>query len=151
EHVRPMSTSARRTVRVELGARSYDVVIGPNLLSEVGARAGHLLPRGRALIVSDRNAHRRHGAALERGLGGLRADAIVLEPGEERKSFEDLEGLCGALLEREMDRDEALLALGGGVIGDLAGFAAAIVKRGVPFVQLPTTLLAQVDSSVGGK
>jgi 3-dehydroquinate synthase len=145
--------TSRRQVRVALGARSYDVVIGVGLLEEAGARAGKLLARGRAIVVADAAAARHHGAALSGGLeaAGLAPDVIALEPGEARKSFQDLEGLCEALLEREIERDEAILAFGGGVIGDLAGFAAAIVKRGLPLVQLPTTLLAQVDSSVGGK
>jgi 3-dehydroquinate synthase len=143
----------RREVRVELGARSYDVVVGPGLLAEAGERARGLLPRGRAVIVADWNADHFHGEALGAGLeaAGLVTDTIVLEPGEARKSFADLESLCDSLLAAEIERDEAILAFGGGVIGDLAGFAAAIVKRGLPFVQIPTTLLAQVDSSVGGK
>ncbi len=148
-----MSTPARQEVRVALGARSYDIVIGDGLLAEAGARAGPLLPRGRAVVVADATADRLHGSALARGLAdaGIAADVIAIEPGEARKGFADLEALCEALLARELERDEAILAFGGGVIGDLAGFAAAIVKRGLPFIQVPTTLLAQVDSSVGGK
>jgi 3-dehydroquinate synthase len=146
-------TKARREVRVELGERSYDVVIGEGLLSEAGARTAKFLPRKRAIVVADDTAHKLHGATLAAGLeaAGVAVDVIALEPGEARKSFHDLEALCEALLERELERDEAILAFGGGVIGDLAGFAASIVKRGVPFVQIPTTLLSQVDSSVGGK
>jgi len=147
------SVGARREVRIELGARSYDVIIGEGVLAEAGARAKALLPRGRAIVVADARAARLHGDALAAGLGAadIEADVIALEPGEARKSFKDLAALCDALLAREIGRDEAILAFGGGVIGDLAGFAAAIVNRGVPFVQVPTTLLAQVDSSVGGK
>ena len=148
-----MTPPQRRTVRVALGERSYDVVIGEGLLAEAGARAAPALPRGRAVIVADAAAARHHGDALVKSLAAsdITADVIALAPGEGRKSFADLEALCEALLERELERDEAILAFGGGVIGDLAGFAAAIVKRGIAFIQIPTTLLAQVDSSVGGK
>jgi 3-dehydroquinate synthase len=148
-----VSESGRRSVRVALGARSYDVEIGEGLLAEAGERAGALLPRGRAVVVADATAARHHGDALAKGLAAARVtpDVIALEPGEARKSFHDLEALCEALLAREVERDEAIIAFGGGVVGDLAGFAASVVKRGVPFIQIPTTLLAQVDSSVGGK
>jgi 3-dehydroquinate synthase len=149
----PSTLAARRELRVALGARSYDVVIGDGVLTEAGARAGDFLPRGRAVVVADATVARLHGGALAAGLApaGVTLDVIALPPGEARKSFADLEALCEALLERRIERNEAILAFGGGVIGDLAGFAAAIVNRGVPFVQIPTTLLAQVDSSVGGK
>lgn len=148
-----MTTLQRRVVRVDLGARGYDVVIGQSLIAEAGARAKALFPRGRAIVVADATVDNLHGPALIAGLAaaGIDADVVALEPGEGRKSFADYETLVEALLERRMERDEALIAFGGGVVGDLAGFAAATMKRGAPFVQAPTTLLAQVDSSVGGK
>ncbi|MGD2131877.1 MAG: 3-dehydroquinate synthase [Maricaulaceae bacterium] len=153
-----MSKPSIRTERIALddtrgGDRSYDVIIGPGVLADAGGYVGNAFPRGRAVVIADATAARLHGAALEAGLKSIdvKTDMIALEPGEARKSFADLEMLCEALLERRVERDEAIVAFGGGVIGDLAGFAAAIVNRGVAFIQVPTTLLAQVDSSVGGK
>ncbi|MGN6375785.1 MAG: 3-dehydroquinate synthase [Sphingomonas sp.] len=139
-------------IPVALGDRSYDVVIEAGLL----VRAGELLAplaRGRRLaIVTDENV-RPHLATLEASLdaAGLQHDAIVLPPGEGTKSWAQLEALTDRLLELGIERSDHVVALGGGVIGDLVGFACAILKRGCPFVQIPTTLLAQVDSSVGGK
>src|SRR5207302_1012770 len=108
---------------------------------------------GKCGIVTDRNVAARHLAPLEASLrsAGLYAGTEILPPGEATKSFAALAGLCGRLIEMGLERRDCVIALGGGVIGDLAGFAAGIVRRGMPFVQLPTTLLAQVDSSVGGK
>jgi len=142
-----------RTIPVGLGARSYDVTIGPGLLDRAGALLAPKLKRRRTVVVTDRNVADHHGerlaVALERG--GIAVDMIVLPPGEQTKSFEGLADLCDQLLALELDRGDVITAFGGGVIGDLAGFAAAIYKRGIDFVQIPTTLLAQVDSSVGGK
>jgi 3-dehydroquinate synthase len=142
-----------RTIPVGLGARAYEVEIGAGLLDRAGARLAPLLPRGRTVIVTDRNVADHHGerlaVALERG--GIAIDMIVIPPGEGAKSFEGLAALTDQLLALELDRGDVIIAFGGGVVGDLTGFAAAIYKRGVDFVQIPTTLLAQVDSSVGGK
>ena len=140
------------TVPVALGDRSYDVVIERGLLARA---AEHLKPlaRGRSMaIVSDANVAP-HLATLQRALAGagVASDAIVLPPGEATKSWAQLESLCDALLTHGVERGDHVIALGGGVIGDLVGFACSIVKRGCGFVQIPTTLLAQVDSSVGGK
>lgn len=136
------------TVTVDLGARTYPVLIEAGLL----ARAGdHLLPlaRGRGIVVvADENV-RAHLDMLTRSLGGC--PAVVLPPGESTKSWGMLEHLCDALLGHGVERGDLVVALGGGVIGDLVGFATAILKRGCRFAQVPTTLLAQVDSSVGGK
>jgi 3-dehydroquinate synthase len=142
-----------QSVRIDLGDRSYDVVIGPGLLAEAGARIAPFAPRGRVIVVTDRHVADLHLAALERGLsaGGLKAETIVLPPGEQTKSFAGLEEVCDRLLALNVERRDLVVAFGGGVIGDLAGFAAGVLKRGVDFVQIPTTLLAQVDSSVGGK
>ena len=141
------------SVAVELGDRSYPVVIGRGLIAEAGTRLKPLLKRDRVAVVTDRHVQALHGEALSGALRGegLRADTIVIEPGEGAKSFAGLESLCTELLALGLERGDLIVAFGGGVVGDLAGFAAAIYKRGVDFAQIPTTLLAQVDSSVGGK
>ncbi len=145
-------TVAARTVRVDLGDRGYDVVIGAGVLAEAGARLESILEGRRWTVVTDSNVAAAHLEALSRALGGdAAARAVVVPCGEDQKSFAALESLCDALLDRGLGRGDVILAFGGGVIGDLAGFAAAILKRGVSLVQIPTTLLAQVDSSVGGK
>jgi 3-dehydroquinate synthase len=142
-----------QTVKVALGDRSYDVVIGDALLPRAGALIAPFAPRKRVFIVTDENVARLHLPALRAGLkaAGINAREIILPPGEHTKRFAALERLCDELIAGEIDRKDLVIAFGGGVIGDLAGFAAGIVKRGVDFVQIPTTLLAQVDSSVGGK
>ncbi len=143
----------RHRVPVALGGRAYDVVVGPGALDALAEHAARLFPRRRAVVVADATALTHHGDALHAALS--KADAppqlITLAPGEASKSWRTLERVCDALLAQGIERHEAVVAFGGGVAGDLAGFAAAIVKRGTPFVQIPTTLLAQVDSSVGGK
>ncbi|GMG81887.1 3-dehydroquinate synthase [Paralimibaculum aggregatum] len=143
----------RVTVEVGLGDRSYRIEIGPGLLAEAGALIGPLLPRPRTVIVTDATVAALHLPALEAGLGaaGIEAHAVVLPAGEASKSMHQLAWLVERLLALEVERDDLIIAFGGGVIGDLAGFAAAVLRRGVDFVQIPTTLLAQVDSSVGGK
>lgn len=140
-------------VPVGLGERSYDVLVGAGALGLAQPRLPALFPRGRAILVTDRNVAGLHLKTVSDRLeaAGLRADPIVLEPGETTKSWDGLKRLVDTLLDRNVERSEAIVALGGGVIGDLVGFAAAITKRGIDFVQIPTTLLAQVDSSVGGK
>lgn len=145
------------TVPVQLGARSYDVLIGPGLVGEAGrlikTKFGADRARLKCAVVTDENVAQHHLAALESVLKieGLHAGSIVLKPGEATKSFSVLAPLCEQLLELGIERGDLVVAFGGGVIGDLAGFAAAILRRGVSFVQIPTSLLAQVDSSVGGK
>lgn len=140
-------------VPVALGERRYDVVVGPGLLDEAGARIAPLLKRKRVAVVADASVAALHGARLVASLeaAGIAAPLLTVPPGEESKSFEGLADLSDRLLELKLDRGDLIVAFGGGVVGDLAGFAAAIYKRGVDFVQVPTTLLAQVDSSVGGK
>ena len=140
-------------MRVELGPRRYDVVIGAGLLAEAGERIGAVLP-GRALaVVTDTNVAALHlpgfRASVERA--GARLAEIMVPAGESSKSLSRLQAVVEAVLEARLERGDAIVALGGGVVGDLAGFAAAVTRRGMRFVQLPTTLLAQVDSSVGGK
>jgi len=145
--------SGIKTVPVGLGARSYDVLIGEDALETGAARLPGLCPRGRALIAADASALAAHRPRLEAALGaaGLEPVWIEIKGGEAAKSWTGLQSLVERLLELDMERGESLIAFGGGTVGDLAGFAAAIVKRGAGFVQIPTTLLAQVDSSVGGK
>jgi 3-dehydroquinate synthase len=140
-------------LRVELGARSYDIVIGRGLLANAGLHLKRALRQPRVVVLVDRTVAELHLPSLTRALGaaGIDSHAIVLPPGEQTKSFAQLEEVIDQLLAARIERATTLVALGGGVIGDLAGFAAAIVLRGIDFVQIPTTLLAQVDSSVGGK
>ncbi|MES2722181.1 MAG: 3-dehydroquinate synthase, partial [Pseudomonadota bacterium] len=142
-----------RIVPVGLGDRSYEVVIGRGLLDEAGTRIAPFLKNRRVAIVSDETVWALHGARLTASLtgAGITCPAIVVPPGEQTKSFDGLADLSDRLLALELDRGDLIVAFGGGVVGDLAGFAAAIYKRGIDFVQIPTTLLAQVDSSVGGK
>ena len=141
------------TVRVDLGERSYDVLIGTGLLAQATELVHARLGAARCAIVTDENVARHHLGALEEGLTarGRHAGTVVLPPGEGTKSFAVLAHLCERLLETGLERGGLVVALGGGVIGDLAGLAASLVRRGVRLVQVPTTLLAQVDSSVGGK
>ncbi|PIE07252.1 MAG: 3-dehydroquinate synthase [Rhodobacterales bacterium] len=141
------------TVRVELGARSYDVRIGSGLVARAGAEIAPLLMRPKVAIVTEERVAALHLDALKAGLAaaGIGAQALVLPAGEATKSWAHLQRTVEWLLAAEVERKDMVLAFGGGVIGDLAGFAAAVLRRGVRFVQIPTTLLAQVDSSVGGK
>jgi 3-dehydroquinate synthase len=149
----PLRVGEMTTVPVALGARAYDIVIGRGLLAELGRRIATLKPGASAAIVTDETVAARHLEAAEASLAaaGIRAVPIVVPPGEATKNWRMLEVVCDRLLEARIERNDVVIALGGGVVGDLAGFAAAIVRRGLDVVQVPTTLLAQVDSSVGGK
>jgi 3-dehydroquinate synthase len=149
----PLRASDPISVGVALGDRSYDIVIGRGQLAALGARIAKLRPGAKVAIVSDENVAAKHlDAAVAATKGGAaQVSTIVLPPGESTKSFEHLSKLCDDLISRRIERNDVVVALGGGVIGDLTGFAAAIVRRGVDYVQVPTSLLAQVDSSVGGK
>lgn len=142
-----------KTVAVSLGDRSYDILIGEGLLARAGELVKPHLKRPATVIVTDENVAHHHLAALQAALSsaGIASQSIVLPPGEKTKSYAALAHLCDGLLAAGVERRDAIIAFGGGVIGDLAGFAAAILRRGVNFIQIPTTLLAQVDSSVGGK
>ena len=141
------------TVTVPLGARAYPILIGPGLLDDAGAHVAPLLRRPRAAILTEERVAALHLKALEASLAraGIESAALELPAGEGTKGWPGLERAVEWLIAREVARDDLVIAFGGGVIGDLAGFAAAILRRGVGFVQIPTTLLAQVDSSVGGK
>jgi 3-dehydroquinate synthase len=151
------SMATATTIPVALGRRSYDVLIGPGLLRHAGelieARLGKAAGTTKCGIVTDANVASRHLAPLEASLKavGRHAGTEVLAAGEATKGFTSLVRLCERLLEMGLERGDLVIALGGGVIGDLAGLAASIVRRGIRLVQMPTTLLAQVDSSVGGK
>ncbi|MFN3647134.1 MAG: 3-dehydroquinate synthase [Gemmobacter sp.] len=140
-------------VPVALGARSYQVRIGPGLIDRAGAEIAPLLRRKRVAVLTESQVAPLHLARLQAALdaAGIAHATHVLPAGEATKSWEGLRAATEFLLDERIERRDLVLALGGGVIGDLAGFAAAILRRGVRFVQLPTTLLAQVDSSVGGK
>jgi 3-dehydroquinate synthase len=142
-----------RRIEVGLGARAYPVLIGQGLTARAGELIAPMLKRARVAVVSDETVAGLHGEALAASLraGGVQAQMVVMPPGEQTKSFEGLAELSDKLLALGLDRGDMIVAFGGGVIGDLAGFAAAIYKRGIDFIQIPTTLLAQVDSSVGGK
>jgi 3-dehydroquinate synthase len=150
---KPLQPAAPRIVNVALGVRAYDIVIGRGVLNSLGARLATLRPGAAAFIVTDENVARQHLAAVRASLEAakLRTGEAVIAPGEQAKSWRGLEALCEEMLRARIERDDLVVALGGGVIGDLAGFAAAITRRGLDYVQVPTTLLAQVDSSVGGK
>ncbi len=145
--------SAPERVRVGLGRRGYDILVGHGLIDEAGPLMAPLIAQPRVIIVTDRTVAGLHLArllaALERA--NIRHGEVILPPGEATKDFAHLEELLDRLLAERIERATTLVALGGGVIGDLCGFAASIVLRGVDFVQIPTTLLAQVDSAVGGK
>ncbi|MEO0689629.1 MAG: 3-dehydroquinate synthase [Pseudomonadota bacterium] len=142
-----------RTIRVELSGRSYDVLVGQGLLAKAGALADGLLRKAIVPVVADANAWARHGETLRDGLAaaGKEIALFTVAPGESSKSWSELEKLTNWLLDQGVERGDHVIALGGGVVGDLTGFACAILKRGCGFIQIPTTLLAQVDSSVGGK
>ena len=151
----PVRTGDPEIVNVALprDPRSYDVVIGRGLIAELGTRVAALRPGAAAAIVSDETVAALHLPPAEAALkaAGVRASIIVVPAGESAKSWRALEDVCEQLLDARIERGDLVIALGGGVVGDLAGFAAAIVRRGLDVVQVPTTLLAQVDSSVGGK
>ncbi|WP_308916941.1 3-dehydroquinate synthase [Jannaschia sp. LMIT008] len=140
-----------RTVTVPLGPRTYDVRIGPGLIDDAAAQVGPFVRRGRVLVVTEERVADLWLDRLRAGLGDIAAPALVLPPGEGTKSWDGLTRCVEWILDARPERADVVLALGGGVIGDLAGFAAASVLRGLGSIQVPTSLLAQVDSSVGGK
>jgi 3-dehydroquinate synthase len=141
------------TVRVALDARSYDIVIGRGLLTSLGARIAALRSGAKVVIVTDENVARYHLAAAEASLSqaGIVTSRVIVPPGESSKSYRVFEQVCEAVIASRIERGDLIVALGGGVIGDLAGFVASVLRRGLDYVQVPTTLLADVDSSVGGK
>ena len=146
-------SSHRETVRVDLGDRSYDIDIGDGALDGIGSFLTETRPGGRAIIVTDDTVNAAHGDRLRALLdeAEIANETLSVAPGEQSKNFVTLETVCSGILSSGMERGDTLIAFGGGVVGDLAGFAAGITRRGMDFVQVPTSLLAQVDSSVGGK
>ncbi|WLB53824.1 3-dehydroquinate synthase [Bradyrhizobium japonicum] len=149
----PLKHSDPVNVDVALGDRAYDIVIGRGVLASLGERVARLRPGVRTAIVTDRTVAKHWLEPTEASLAsaGIPTSRIVVEEGEISKTYAGLEKVSEALIAAKIERNDLVIALGGGVVGDLAGFAAAILRRGVDFVQVPTSLLAQVDSSVGGK
>src|SRR5262249_911206 len=152
----PATTTAGRTLRsvtVDLGDRSYPVEIGAGTLAGLGARIAACTGARRAVVITVPPVGRRYAARVQRSLraAGLPCARIEVPDGDASKSLRQLERVYHALLRADADRHTVLVALGGGVVGDLSGFAAATYLRGVSFVQVPTTVLAMVDASVGGK
>jgi len=147
-----MSVEPRR-VPVALGDRAYDILIGPDLIARAGEHCAPHIPKRRAIVVTDDAVAGLHLQKLVAALkaAGIEAPQVVVPAGEASKDFGEFGRLMERLLDQRPDRDTVLIALGGGVVGDLCGFAASVLLRGVDFIQIPTTLLAQVDSSVGGK
>ncbi|MCF6272494.1 MAG: 3-dehydroquinate synthase [Rhodobacteraceae bacterium] len=141
------------TLNVALGARAYDIHIGPGLLANAGALVRPFVPQKRVFVITDENVAALHLDTLRSGLAdaGISMQALTLPAGEKTKGWPGLERAVEWLIAERVERSDIVVAFGGGVIGDLAGFAAAILRRGVDFIQIPTSLLAQVDSSVGGK
>ncbi|MBT8408478.1 MAG: iron-containing alcohol dehydrogenase, partial [Alphaproteobacteria bacterium] len=138
----------RETIAVSLGDRSYEVRVGEGLIASAADQVSPLLVRPRVAILTDENVAETHLAALKSGLGDIEVTSLALPPGEATKSWSALERSVEWLLAEKIERRDIMIALGGGVIGDLGGFAAAIVRRSIRYVQVPTSLLAQVDSSV---
>ena len=149
----PLRPAEPIKVAVALGARAYDIIIGRGLLASLGERIEALRPGAKVAIVTDATVAKLHLPAAEKALkaAGIESSAIIVPAGEGSKNFATFETVCEAIVAARIERGDLVVALGGGVIGDLAGYAAASVRRGLDFVQVPTTLLAQVDSSVGGK
>jgi 3-dehydroquinate synthase len=145
--------SQHEVLNVPLGERAYDILVGESLVAHAGEHMSLVLGRKRVAIVTDENVARLHLESLHSALdgAGIRHDTIILPPGEQTKDFAHFEQLVTQLLDLGLERSDMAVALGGGVIGDLTGFAASVLRRGIDFIQIPTTLLAQVDSSVGGK
>jgi len=149
----PLRAGEPIVVNVALGDRAYDIVIGRDLVATLGDRVAKLRPGCKVAIVTDENVAHRHLTTAEAALkaSGIAVSSVKVPAGESSKSFRHFERVCDALLAARIERGDLVIALGGGVVGDLAGFAASVVRRCVDYVQVPTTLLAQVDSSVGGK
>ncbi len=142
-----------QTLNVALGARSYDILIGPGLVTDAALRIRPFLRRGKVAVITDETVAGLHLSSLKDSLegAGIAVSVLALPAGEATKNWQSLQQVVEWLITEKIERDDLILAFGGGVIGDLAGFAAAILRRGVRFIQVPTSLLAQVDSSVGGK
>ncbi len=147
------TVSKLEKIGVQLGGRGYDILIGDGLIDEAGGHIKRLAPGAACAIVTDENVAMHHLPALERGLDAaqIKHAKIIVAPGEGSKTYSVFERVCDEIIGAKIERNDFVVALGGGVVGDLAGYAAASVRRGMRFIQIPTSLLAQVDSSVGGK
>lgn len=148
-----MTEMVHDTVRVDLGTRSYDIIVGSHALGEAGRFIKPILKQPKTVVVTDETVAALHLEELTRSLSaeGISVTPVIVPAGEGSKSFETLAKVCDSILGTGIERGSKLIALGGGVVGDLAGFAASVLLRGIDFIQIPTTLLSQVDSSVGGK
>jgi 3-dehydroquinate synthase len=146
-------TEGMMRVPVSLGDRSYEILIGDGLVESAGAQLARALPGARAAIITDENVGRLYLPQVKASLeaAGIASSAVIVPAGEKSKSFAQLEYVVDGILAAKLERGDVVIALGGGVVGDLTGFAAGIARRGMKFIQMPTSLLAQVDSSVGGK
>lgn len=153
QHRQENTLNMPNSYTVPLGKRSYDIVIDENLIQQAGTLIAPLLPMKRVILVTDSNIAALHLEKLQQSLTdqAISFHTVILPAGEQTKSFAKLEALLEEILKTKPERKITLIAFGGGVIGDITGFAASILLRGVPFIQIPTTLLSQVDSSVGGK
>ena len=142
-----------KTVDVALGARSYNIEIGTGLLAHCGEKIGALVKGRQAAVITDCNVGPLYAETVKNSLEqqGFQVTVITIEAGEASKSWQNAEHILTVMLEKHFHRDACVVALGGGVVGDLAGFVASVYQRGIAFFQIPTSLLAQVDSSVGGK
>lgn len=140
-----------RSVKVPLGDRSYEITIGKGVLGQLPKRIEKLVPSKKIIVLTNKTVHKLYFKRVNALLKRFGAEWIVIPDGEKHKNLETVEKIYGRMVQAGMNRKSAVVALGGGVIGDMAGFAAATYMRGIPFIQIPTTLLAQVDSSVGGK
>jgi 3-dehydroquinate synthase len=149
----PLRAGEPIVVEVPLAQRTYDIVIGRGVIASLGSRLAALRPGAKAAIVTDENVANRHLVVVESALAsaGIKSARVIVPPGEASKSIAMFDQVCEGLIGARFERADIVIALGGGVIGDLAGFAASAVRRGLEYVQVPTTLLAQVDSSIGGK
>jgi 3-dehydroquinate synthase len=149
----PLRSGDPIIVDVALAGRAYDIVIGRGVLAGIGARVAALRPGARVAIVTDETVAGRHLAMAEASFAqaGVATSRVIVTPGEGSKSYQVFERVCENLIAARIERGDLVVALGGGVVGDLAGFASSVIRRGVDYVQVPTTLLSQVDSSVGGK
>lgn len=144
------ASSARERIDIALGERSYPIIIGSNLIEDAALLDAHVRART-VLIVSNATVAPLYAEALKRSLGSRRVHEVILPDGEEHKTLATVSCIFDAAIAGRLNRDAAMIALGGGVVGDMTGFAAACYQRGIDYIQVPTTLLAQVDSSVGGK
>ncbi len=152
KHTRPHKrVNNKKVIKVKLGERSYSIIIASGLLKELGRLLQQYGKFTKIIIITDKNVERFHGTKITESLSSYQPLMIALEPGEGQKNLSTVESLYHSMLENRADRKSLVIAFGGGVVGDIAGYVAATFMRGIPYIQVPTTLVAQVDSSIGGK